>query len=126
MWHVLRYGRRGRLLGAEVEIGDRGLAVSTAHNGCDHLPGRPRHCRELRVENHRAIVVTDRLEGRGVHQLQGELLIEPSWRVEPTKGGWSGRQATAESSRQGRQHAARGQYPSLWSFAQPPLPIDLV
>ncbi|MCP4654236.1 MAG: hypothetical protein GY856_02335 [bacterium] len=88
VWHIFRVGRRARPLGVEVDVRPDAVDAVAAHDGYDHLTGRPRHRRRLLVDEGGAVTITDRIEGRGAHRLRGGLLVEPSWRVEPAGDGW--------------------------------------
>jgi hypothetical protein len=42
----------------------------------------------VEVVDHGSLVLLDRVEGAGRHDVAGGLLIEPGWRVEDTADGW--------------------------------------
>lgn len=88
MWRIFRVGRRARPLPAELEIVAGGMKATAAHDGYDHLPGGPRHHRDVEVRDGGRLVVVDRVLGSGAHRLRGGFLVEPSWHVEAAGGGF--------------------------------------
>ena len=64
------------------------MEVSAAHDGYDHLPGRPRHARRLSVNPKGSLTVTDSITGRGDHTVQGGFLLSPVWAATASAGGW--------------------------------------
>jgi hypothetical protein len=88
VWHIFRVGRRAAPLGVRVEPAAGGLRAEAAHNGYDHLPGRPRHTRRLAVAEGGPLSLSDRVEGRGEHTVEGGLLLAPDWQATPAAGGW--------------------------------------
>lgn len=87
VWHVFRVGRRARPVDVEVELAFDRLLAAASHDGYDHLPGRPRHRRILRVEEGE-LQVTDRIAGSYEHVIEGGFLVHPDWDVEPISNGW--------------------------------------
>ncbi len=88
MWKIFRVGRRACPHAVAVEIGDRQMTAAGAHDGYDHLPGRPRHHRRVSVEDGGALTVVDSVTGSGRHRVAGGLLIAPPWVVEEKADGW--------------------------------------
>jgi uncharacterized heparinase superfamily protein len=88
VWHIFRVGRRARPLSVKVETAANRLAAAAGHDGYDHLPGRPRPCRELSVANQGSLTVTDRIEGKGRHRLEGGFLLAPEWKATAIAGGF--------------------------------------
>ena len=88
VWHVFRVGRRARPCAAEVETRAAGFRATSAHDGYDHLPGKPRHQREVSATNGGPLQVTDRIDGRGPHAVEGGLLLDSSWTATACKDGW--------------------------------------
>ncbi len=88
MWRIFRVGRRARPVGVEVEMRPDGVTAGAAHDGYDYLPGRPRHSREVVIEEAGALTLRDAVAGSGAHLVEGGFLVEPSWSVEPTATGW--------------------------------------
>ncbi len=88
MWKIFRVGRRARPLDGVTEIRTDGLSAASSHDGYDHLPGKPRHRREVTVEEGGPLVLQDHVAGSGHHHVQGGLLVAPSWTVEATADGW--------------------------------------
>lgn len=88
VWHIFRVGRRARPIDVVTDIGVDRCRASAAHRGYDHLPGRPRHHRELEVANNGRLTIVDRIEGSGTHSIEGGVLIDPIWQVEENQEGW--------------------------------------
>ncbi len=88
MWKIFRVGRRARPLDVTTEIRVSGINASAAHDGYDHLSGRPRHRRQVIIDEPGPLVVIDRIAGSGVHRIQGGFLVAPGWNVEQTAQGW--------------------------------------
>jgi hypothetical protein len=86
-WHIFRVGRRAYPRDVRVEFTGGGVRAAAAHTGYDHLPGRPRHRRRLEVGGGR-LTLTDRVEGRGRHRVEGGWLLGPEWAASPAGGGW--------------------------------------
>jgi uncharacterized heparinase superfamily protein len=91
MWHVFRVGRRARPREVSVAPAAEGLEAGASHDGFDHLPGRPRHRRTLRLRDRGCLRVEDEVSGSGSHRLAGGFLIEPAWDVRPAPDGWLAR-----------------------------------
>ena len=88
VWGIFRVGRRARPLGVRVDLASDRFHGHATHDGYDHLPGRPRHERLLRVDGEGALTITDRISGECEHRIAGGLLVEPSWRASERAGGW--------------------------------------
>lgn len=88
VWHIFRLGRRAEPRRVEVGMSGSGILASAEHTGYDHLPGRPRHWRQVHCQDGGPLIVLDRISGTGRHALQGGYLLEPSWLVSPADGGW--------------------------------------
>jgi uncharacterized heparinase superfamily protein len=89
VWHIFRVGRRAYPLDVSVEITASRMNAVASHNGYDHLPGRPHHTRRLSVHRDGPFSITDRITGRGRHQLEGGFLLAPEWLATPIEGGWN-------------------------------------
>jgi uncharacterized heparinase superfamily protein len=87
VWHIFRVGRRARPIDVKVQTGRAESRASGAHTGYDHLPGRPRHQRELMVDDRRFTII-DRIVSSGEHLIQGGFTLEPSWKVTLVPEGW--------------------------------------
>ena len=96
VWDAFRVGRRARPIGTEVVIVDDGLQIQATHSGYDHLSGRPRHIRRIVVCDPGAMKIVDVLQGVGVHEVEGGLLIAPDWDVSEDAEGWHLRQGESE------------------------------
>lgn len=88
VWHIFRVGRRARPLGVQVEIDPHALRATATHDGYDHLAGRPRQERHLRLCEHGSLDIVDRLNSRAPHRYAGGLLIHPSWQIAEASDGW--------------------------------------
>jgi uncharacterized heparinase superfamily protein len=88
VWHIFRVGRRAYPLGVRVESRGDGLTASASHDGYDHLPGRPRPTRRVEVREGGPLTVSDRVDGRGRHDVRGGLLLDPGWTADAAPGGW--------------------------------------
>ena len=88
VWHIFRTGRRAKPIDVRVEATPAHLDLSAAHDGYDHLPGRPRHRRRVVVGTSIPLTVEDEVLGRGRHAIEGGFLVAPSWRCTPQPGGW--------------------------------------
>ncbi len=88
VWHIFRVGRRARPRQVSARIGTDQLWARAAHDGYDHLPGRPRHTRTVAVQNQGTLRIVDDVKGRGNHAVDGGLLIAPQWRAIAVPDGW--------------------------------------
>jgi uncharacterized heparinase superfamily protein len=88
MWHIFRVGARAMPLGVDVIPRRHGFTAWAAHSGYDHLPGSPRHARQVTLEDRHTIRIIDRVHGTGQHELEGGWLLTPSWRATPITNGW--------------------------------------
>lgn len=79
MWAAFRVGRRARVHNVRFDPGVP--LVSAGHDGYRHLPGRPSHYREVRIVEG-VVEVTDRVEGRGTHQIEAFWHFHPEVIVE--------------------------------------------
>ena len=83
VWHIFRVGRRARPVDVQVDIQPDQLSASAAHDGYRHLPGKPRHHREVRVAEHGPLQIRDRISGVGEHRVQAGWLLAPHWNATP-------------------------------------------
>ncbi len=88
VWHIFRVGRRARPLGVSADFSGENLTASGSHDGYDHLSGRPRHLRTITVNDRGSLAITDLVRGKGIHLVQGGLLIAPEWKASARPGGW--------------------------------------
>ena len=88
VWHIFRAGRRAKPLNTRVEFRATGLDASASHDGYDHLPGSPRHKRQLCLDNAGTLGIRDRLSGSQPHAIEGGWLLDPCWSVRPQSCGW--------------------------------------
>ena len=88
LWQIFRVGRRARPVGVRFEIDGSEWMATGSHDGFDHLPGRPRHRRTVRLDPRGILEIEDEVTGRGSHLLQGGLLVEEGWTVAAGETGW--------------------------------------
>lgn len=88
VWHIFRVGRRAFPVGVRATFGDDGFEAAAAHTGFDHLPGAPRHARQLRIARETRLDIVDRITGASRHVLTGGLLLAPGWHASAAPGGW--------------------------------------
>lgn len=87
-WSIFRVGRRAYPREVSVAVSSALLSACASHSGYDHLRGSPRHTRRIEAAEGRALTITDRIEGRGAHELEGGLLLAPEWTAVTAPGGW--------------------------------------
>lgn len=87
VWHIFRVGRKAHVHGVRVSTEGEETVARAWHDGFAHLPGAPRHERALRVQSDRVLVV-DRIEGAGAHEVTGGFLIAPGWEIEREADAW--------------------------------------
>ncbi len=82
VWGGFRVARRAKPFGLRIDKGEDRLTVACAHDGYQHLPGRPVHRREWRFLPG-AMEIVDTIEGR-FHEAVGRLFLHPglAWRTE--------------------------------------------
>ncbi|MFG0335910.1 MAG: heparinase II/III family protein, partial [Maioricimonas sp. JB049] len=72
----------------DVRFAPGAMRACGSHDGYDRLPGCPRHSRTVCVEDHGELTVTDRVDGRGEHVVEGGFLLAPEWTVREIDDGW--------------------------------------
>lgn len=87
VWHIFRAGRRARPLDVNVVADQAHFDASAAHDGYRNLGGVI-HRRRVQLADDDTLTITDRLEGRGSHSLEGGWLLAPGWTVTPAVSGW--------------------------------------
>jgi uncharacterized heparinase superfamily protein len=88
VWHIFRVGRRAYPRDVHADFSAGGMEATATHTGYDHLPGQPRHRRQVMVLSAGKLVVADRIEGRGCHAVQGGFLLAPEWSACRDNHGW--------------------------------------
>jgi uncharacterized heparinase superfamily protein len=88
VWHIFRVGRRARPFQVESRCAGNELRAAAAHDGYDHLPGRPRHHRVVAIDRDGVLRVTDHIAGSRRHRVAGGVLLAPNWTAEAMGGGW--------------------------------------
>jgi uncharacterized heparinase superfamily protein len=86
VWHIFRAGRRARPIDVRVDMDAAAFDASAAHDGYARLGVI--HRRRVRLANDETLSITDRLEGRGSHNLEGGWLLAPGWTATPSESGW--------------------------------------
>ncbi len=81
VWSGFRVGRRAHPLGLTLQTDAMPWRVACSHDGYRHLPGRPSHRREWRLDG-RELVVDDRVQPAR-HPGVARYLFAPSVRLEP-------------------------------------------
>ncbi len=87
VWKIFRVGRRAKPRNVEVKAFPGGFKARGAHDGYDHLPGKPLHTREMELEKN-VFKLTDRVSGSGEHSLSGGFLLAPGWEGTAGEEGW--------------------------------------
>lgn len=78
IWGVFRVARRAKPIKAHInKAGDDSILFEGAHDGYRRLKGKPIHKRRISYDGHRNWVVTDELEGAGIHRMQSFVHISP-------------------------------------------------
>lgn len=88
VWHIFRVGRRARPIGVRTTIGHDGLESIASHTGYNHLPGRPKHQRQVVVGHSKPLIIRDRVTGVGEHNIAGGFLLSPGWTAKSVADGW--------------------------------------
>jgi uncharacterized heparinase superfamily protein len=86
VWHIFRVGRRARPIDVRLQIDATTFDASAAHDGYARLGII--HRRRVRLTDDQTLLVTDRLEGRGSHKLEGGWLLAPGWTATAAESGW--------------------------------------
>jgi len=86
VWHIFRVGRRARPIDVNVAADGTQFDASAAHDGYSRFGVI--HRRRVRLTNDETLSITDRLEGRGSHKLEGGWLLAPGWKATPAESGW--------------------------------------
>ena len=82
IWSVFRVARRARPIhGHLAEIGDGSVLFEGAHDGYRRLVGGPIHRRRISYEKQGNWIVTDDLEGTGIHQMESFAHIHPDFTI---------------------------------------------
>ncbi len=78
MWGAFRVARRARPIQAHIEeIGQESVLFEGAHDGYRRLKGRLIHKRQISYDGQGSWVITDVLEGKGIHRMEGFVHIHP-------------------------------------------------
>lgn len=81
VWSGFRVGRRARPRWVRVARDGAAQLAEGAHNGYRHLPGAPLHFRAWQLSD-TGLVLTDRVEGSGAHQIEARFHLAPGLRAE--------------------------------------------
>ena len=79
IWGVFRVARRARPLSAQIQANAHEVVLfEGAHNGYMRLSGRPIHKRRISyVDKQGSWIITDVLEGAGIHRMESFVHIHP-------------------------------------------------
>jgi hypothetical protein len=88
VWHIFRVGRRATPVDVCIVDNEDGFVASAAHTGYDHLPGSPRHRRQICVDGAGTLGIRDEIIGEGRHFVEGGFLLAPDWTASVVAGGW--------------------------------------
>lgn len=86
VWHIFRVGRRAKPLRVEVRATSNALDAVAAHDGYARLGVI--HHRRVQVAEGGALMIVDRLEGRGSHHFEGGWLLADGWTAAARDFGW--------------------------------------
>ncbi|MBX3303404.1 MAG: alginate lyase family protein [Nitrospira sp.] len=82
IWGVFRVARRARPIKAHInKMGDESVLFQGAHDGYRRLKGKPIHKRQISYDGHRNWVITDELEGAGIHHMESFVHIHPDFTI---------------------------------------------
>jgi uncharacterized heparinase superfamily protein len=88
IWGVFRVARRARPIQAHIEkVGHDAVVFEGAHDGYKRLKGRPIHKRQIAYDGHGSWVITDVLEGKGIHRMESFVHIHPDCSIVPSAEG---------------------------------------
>lgn len=87
MWGAFRVGRRAHPFDVRRAGPGRTDAITAAHDGYVHLPGRPVHRRSVEHLGGDAWRVEDRIEGAGTHVAVSRVRFHPAFEVAAHDGG---------------------------------------
>jgi uncharacterized heparinase superfamily protein len=80
IWSVFRVARRARPIQAHIgKTGKESVLFEGAHDGYRRLSGKPIHRRRISLDGEGSWVITDELEGTGLHQMESFVHIHPDF-----------------------------------------------
>ncbi len=85
VWSGFRVGRRAQVSNIYSDASGKALVVGATHNGYSHLPGRPLHRRDWKLD-HNKLIITDRVDGRGRHTAEINFHLHPDVQAAPGQG----------------------------------------
>lgn len=88
VWGLFRVGRMAHIARADARAVHGGFIAEGEHDGYRFLFGAPRHFRRLELQPDHTLTITDRVEGRGEHVVEGGLLLAAGWEPRATTQGW--------------------------------------
>ena len=80
VWGGFRVARRARVHERVHFVSDQQIRLSACHDGYQRLNGKPYHCREWLFKGN-ALIITDRVMGRGKHELCSVLPLHPNIQI---------------------------------------------
>lgn len=88
IWGVFRVARRARPLQAHIDkIGDESVLFEGAHDGYMRLSGKPIHRRRISYDGQGSWIITDELEGTGLHRMESFVHIHPDFTIAEAEAG---------------------------------------
>lgn len=82
IWGVFRVARRACPIMAQVKkVGDGAVRFEGAHDGYRRLSGKPIHRRTISSDGQGSWIITDELEGTGVHEMESFVHIHPDMTI---------------------------------------------
>ena len=85
VWAGFRVGRRARVHGKTLALGESKAAVGASHDGYAHHSGHCRHTRDWKLDQ-TGLLVTDTVTGGGEHALECMFHLHPETRAELVDG----------------------------------------
>ena len=80
VWDGFRVARRARVHERVHSVSEQQIRLSACHDGYQRLNGKPYHCREWLFKGN-ALIITDRVMGRGKHELCSVLPLHPNIQI---------------------------------------------
>lgn len=88
IWGIFRVGRRANPGKVAIRFSSTSGEAASSHDGFRHLRGSPCHARSVSFSENGPLVIRDRVEGRGRHEIECGFLLAPSWEVQSGPLGW--------------------------------------
>ncbi len=88
VWHIFRVGARAQPYDVQVDITPEGMIARGSHDGYRNLTRSPRHTRQVEIREKGSLEIRDRIDGGGLHRIEGGYLLDPAWKADSTDSGW--------------------------------------